>query len=210
MANAYVAFLCAVLLVLLRSNAAWTSKTGSQRAMGTRLYTMVVPKKDTKVREYATHYEELGVDTKKGIFLVDLTPLLRAALKSSGITEGVVTVLSRHTTTAITINEMEGRLVDDIRQYLLRLAPPDYPYLHNDLHLRNGPPGWPGGDEAWRAQEPVNAHSHLLTMLLGSSASVPVHCGDLKIGTWQSVILAEMDGPRTRTVAVQITGTRDA
>lgn len=157
---------------------------------------------------YTTHYEELKIETKKGIFLADLTPLLRAALKTSGVTEGVVTVLSRHTTTAITINEMEGRLVDDIRQYLLKLAPPDYPYLHNDLHLRSGPAGWPGGDEAWRAQEPVNAHSHLLTMLLGSSESVPVHAGQLKIGQWQSVILAEMDGPRTRTVAVQISGDR--
>jgi hypothetical protein len=41
------------------------------------------------------------------------------------------------------------------------------PYLHNDLHLREGPPGWPGGNEAWRAQEPINAHSHLISMLLG-------------------------------------------
>ena len=60
---------------------------------------------------------------------------------SSGITEGVVTVLSRHTTCGITINEMEGRLVDDVRQWLIKLAPPEYPYLHNDLHLRSGPPG---------------------------------------------------------------------
>ena len=119
-----------------------------------------------------------------------------------------MTVMSRHTTTAITVNEMEGRLVDDIRQWLLKLAPPEYPYLHNDLHLRSGPPNWPGGDEAWRAQEPVNCHSHLLTMLLGSSESVPVSNGELKTGTWQSVILAEMDGPRTRTVGVQITGVK--
>jgi hypothetical protein len=59
----------------------------------------------------------------------------------SGMTEGQVAVLSQHTTTAITVNEMEGRLVDDVRQYLVKLAPPSYPYLHNDLHLRSGPPG---------------------------------------------------------------------
>ena len=156
---------------------------------------------------FVASYVELKVETKKGIHLSDLTPQLKEAVAKSGVKEGVLTVLSRHTTTAITINEMEGRLVDDIRQWLLKLAPPDYPYLHNDLHLRSGPPGWPGGDEAWRAQEPVNCHSHLLTMLLGSSESVPIHQGELKIGTWQSVILAELDGPRTRTVAVQITGT---
>lgn len=156
---------------------------------------------------FLTAYKELEVPTKKGIFLADLTQSLREMLKESGVKEGSMTVLSRHTTCGITINEMEGRLVDDIRQWLLKLAPPEYPYLHNDLHLRSGPPGWPGGDEAWRAQEPINCHSHLLTMLLGSSESVPIHKGELKIGTWQSVILAELDGPRTRKIAVQITGT---
>ena len=68
-------------------------------------------------------------------------------------------MLSRHTTTALAINEAESRLLDDIRQWLARMAPPGDPYLHNDLALRRGPDGWPGGDEAWRAQEPVNAHS---------------------------------------------------
>ncbi len=100
-----------------------------------------------------------------------------------------MTVLSRHTTCGITINEMEGRLVDDIRQYFLKLVPPTYPYLHNDLHLRKGPVGWPGGDDAWRAQEPINAHSHLISMILGMSESIPVHEGKLMIGQWQSVIL---------------------
>ena len=84
---------------------------------------------------------------------------------------------------------MEGRLVDDLRQYLLKLVPADYPYLHNDLHLRKGPANWPGGDEAWRLQEPINAHSHIISMLMGITASIPVHNGDLMLGTWQSVIL---------------------
>jgi thiamine phosphate synthase YjbQ (UPF0047 family) len=158
--------------------------------------------------EFVSKYVEIKVETKKGIHLSDLTPQLKALLKESGCSEGTMTVMSRHTTTAITVNEMEGRLVDDIRQWLLKLAPPEYPYLHNDLHLRNGPPNWPGGDEAWRAQEPVNCHSHLLTMLLGSSESVPVSNGELKTGTWQSIILAEMDGPRMRTIGVQITGVK--
>lgn len=68
-------------------------------------------------------------------------------MAQSAVTEGVATVYSRHTTTAITINEMEPRLVDDARQFLLKLVPAAYPYLHNDLHLRSGPPDWPGGDE---------------------------------------------------------------
>jgi thiamine phosphate synthase YjbQ (UPF0047 family) len=44
------------------------------------------------------------------------------------------------------------RLQDDINKWLLRLAPPTDSYLHNDLHLRHGPEGWPGGDDEWRKQ----------------------------------------------------------
>ena len=157
-------------------------------------------------RRDASYYKELQYDTLQGIHFTDLTSDLRQVVEESGIKDGVVNVLSRHTTCGITINEMEERLVDDTRQFLLKLCPPAYPYLHNDLHLRSGPPDWPGGDEAWRAQEPINAHSHLLVMLLGASETVPIHKGELKIGTWQSVILAEFDGARKRTVAVQVVG----
>jgi thiamine phosphate synthase YjbQ (UPF0047 family) len=91
-------------------------------------------------------------------------------LKSTSITEGVVTVISKHSTVSVTINEMEPRLADDTRQFLVKLAPPYYPYLHNDLDQRVGPSDWPGGDKAWRefrAKEPVNAHSHLIAFLMG-------------------------------------------
>lgn len=57
-------------------------------------------------------------------------------------------------------------------------------------------------------QEPVNCHSHLIAMLLGTSEAIPVSDGELMLGTWQSVIMAELDGPRTRTVAVSVTGVK--
>lgn len=151
-------------------------------------------------------FKQLAVPTKHGISFHDITADVQALVTDLGIQEGQVSVLSRHTTTAITINEMEHRLVDDARQFLLKLAPPAYPYLHNDLHLRSGPPDWPGGDEAWRKQEPINCHSHLLAMLVGVSETIPVHEGKLQIGTWQSVIMVELDGPRTRNVAVSAMG----
>ena len=109
--------------------------------------------------EAVGHYEELKVPTLKGIYFADITPEVRRIVKDSGVKTGVVSILSRHTTTAITINEMEGRLVDDARQYLLKLAPAAYPYLHNDLHLRSGPPDWPGGDEAWRVSQVMHSNS---------------------------------------------------
>ena len=62
-------------------------------------------------------------------------------------------------------------------QFFLNLAPPNKPYLHNDLDYRVGPPDWPGGDEAWREfrrTQPVNTHSHLIAMMLGTSECVPI------------------------------------
>ena len=76
-----------------------------------------------RATEHVSIYEELQVPTLLGIYLVDITSDIRRIVAASGIDSGVVTILSRHTTTAITINEMEGRLVDDTRQFLLKLVP---------------------------------------------------------------------------------------
>lgn len=154
------------------------------------------------------NYRQIEVTTFEGVGLFDITPHINQLLDEVGATDGFVNVMSRHTTTAIVINEMEPRLLDDVRQFLPKLVPPEHPYLHNDLHLREAPEGWPGGSDAWRAQEPINAHSHLQAMLLGQTETIPVHDGRLALGTWQSVILVELDGTkgRTRTVALQYVG----
>ena len=157
--------------------------------------------------EYKHEYTVLERDTKApGISLHDITSDIKQLVKQSGITNGHVNVLSRHTTTAVTINEAEPRLMDDVRIFLKKLAPPDDFYLHNDLQVREAPENWPGGDDDWRAQEPENCHSHLLSMLIGNSETIPVVNGELTLGTWQSVMLVELYGPRTRTVGVQVAG----
>ena len=167
---------------------------------------------------------------RQRISVEDLTTTLNELLSDSGMKNGVVNVISRHTTTAITINERESRLAQDMEQYFLELAPPDerssaesakagVRYFHNDIDQRPDSPeeaqrcrdnGWEIDDaeqlEAWRAQEPINAHSHILSMLLGSSESIPVVDGKMVIGQWQSVLLVDLDGPRERTVGVQLMG----
>ena len=160
-----------------------------------------------KLKKRHEEYTQLERDTRApGVSLHDITEDVRAAVSRAGVRNGTVNVLSRHTTTAVTINEAEPRLMDDVRVFLRKLAPPDAFYLHNDLHVREAPPDWPGGDDAWRAQEPENCHSHLLSMLLGNSETIPVVDGELMLGTWQSVMLVELDGPRTRTVGVHVAG----
>ena len=111
-----------------------------------------------------TSYETVNLGkTQHGIAFTDLNNICNEMIAKNGIKNGQVVVHSRHTTTAVTINEYEERLVDDARQFLLKLVPPLYPYLHNDLHVRFPPDDdrWKGTVEEWRAQEPLNAHSHL-------------------------------------------------
>ena len=135
------------------------------------------------------------LDTDAGISLHDITPDIKAAVAKSGIKNGFVTVTSQHTTTAISINENEERLVEDVKAFLARLVPSNDRYLHNDIALRNCPP-----------DEPENAHSHLAAMLLGSSEAIALAEGKLVLGQYQSVMLYELDGPRRRRVSVQVCG----
>lgn len=173
---------------------------------------------------------QIGVPPRQAISVEDLTPTIQTLLQESGMSHGTVNVISRHTTTAITINERESRLASDMEQYFLNLVPPDERsiceasqqgtrYLHNDIDVRPDSAeetqrcienGWNVHDEVelqkWRDQEPINAHSHLISMILGSSESIPVVDGKMIIGQWQSVLLVDLDGPRDRTVGVQLIG----
>lgn len=91
--------------------------------------------------KFICDYQEIIVPTLKGIHLTDITPQIRTIIQEKNFHSGQINVISKHTTTSVVINELESRLLDDTRQYLLKLAPENYPYLHNDLHLRSGPPG---------------------------------------------------------------------
>mmetsp|Transcript_21545 Transcript_21545/g.24493 ORF Transcript_21545/g.24493 Transcript_21545/m.24493 type:complete len:253 (+) Transcript_21545:198-956(+) len=166
----------------------------------------------------------------QSISVEDLTPKLKSLLLETGMKNGSINIISRHTTTAITINERETRLAKDMETYFLSLAPPDerssaetaksgVRYFHNDIDQRPDSAeeaqrcrdnGWNIDDpkelKAWRNQEPINSHSHLLSMLLGSSETIPVVNGEMVIGQWQSVLLVDLDGPRDRTVGIQFNG----
>ncbi|KST64894.1 secondary thiamine-phosphate synthase enzyme YjbQ [Mastigocoleus testarum] len=138
----------------------------------------------------------LEVQTNEGINIHSITPEVEAVISSTPIQNGQVLVFSRHTTTALAINENEERLLQDIKVYLRKLAPESDKYLHNDLHLRENIP----------ADEPMNAHSHLMAMTLSTSEVIPIIDGKLALGTYQSILFFELDGPRKRTVFCQVFG----
>jgi secondary thiamine-phosphate synthase enzyme len=137
----------------------------------------------------------IEIETEDGICIYNITPQVLNLLQATSIKNGQVIVFSQHTTTALVINENEVRLLADIKVYLEKLVPASDQYLHNDLHLRDVPP-----------DEPINAHSHLMAMMLSTSEVIPVVEGKLALGTWQSVLFVELDGARRRKVFVQISG----
>ncbi len=137
----------------------------------------------------------LNLETDCNIGIYNLSSQIETFVTANAILNGQVLICSRHTTTALSINEYEERLLEDIKAFLQKLAPAHQRYLHNDLHLRDVP-----------EDEPENAHAHLMAITLSSSEVVPVVEGKLALGTYQSVLLFELDGPRHRTVFLQISG----
>ena len=143
-----------------------------------------------------SYEEDLRVETAASFSVHDITADVRRVVRESGIISGTVTVSSMHTTCAVCVNEFEERLLDDMQRFFLKLAPAEHPWKHNDLHLRDNIP----------PDEPKNAHAHLIALMLGNGQTLAVRNGEPVLGRYQSVLLVEMDGPRRRTVAVQVLG----
>jgi secondary thiamine-phosphate synthase enzyme len=140
----------------------------------------------------------LDLETHGSIDFIDITDRVAASVRATGLVDGSLTVCSQHTTAAIRIQEAEPCLVEDLRLFLERHAPPSDHYHHNDFRVRtvNMHPG-----------ERANGHSHCLQLLLGSSESIAVQDGELQLGEWQRLFLVELDGPRERReVVVQVLG----
>lgn len=124
--------------------------------------------------------------------LLNITERINEVVRKSGIREGIVHLQSLHTTTAVFINEWQDALLEDVRGFLDEVADANRYYKHND----------PRHSDCERR----NAHSHLKGMLMGQTLSLQVRNAKVLLGTWQSIVLAEFDGPRSRSLAVQVSG----
>ncbi len=138
------------------------------------------------------HGETVSVQTSERIEVIDLTDRIVDLVRGSGIREGLVSLWSLHTTCAVFINEYQKALLSDIKRFLEHIVARDDEWMHND----------PAHSDCDR----MNADSHLRTMLLGHSLTLQVSGGDLVLGQWQRVLMAELDGPRARTLRAQVWG----
>lgn len=131
----------------------------------------------------------LQVKSKGESDIIDLTGYTAKAVHDSNIKDGIITVFVVGSTAAITTIEFERGLAMDFPEMLSRVVPKDIDYEHEKM--------WNDG----------NGHSHVRASLIGPSLTIPFRDGTLLLGTWQQVVLMEMDTKhRERRVILQIMG----
>ena len=130
--------------------------------------------------------------TSDRLQLINITERINEIVRKSGVRDGIVHLQSLHTTTSVFINEWQDALLHDVKTFLEDIVCRDRAWRHNDPEYSDC--------------ERSNADSHLRGMLMGQSLCLQVRNSAVLLGTWQSIILAEFDGPRSRSVSVQVSG----
>ncbi len=133
------------------------------------------------------HSGLLSLETPGQGHVVDITEGVQRVVSAAEVDTGVAVAFAVGSTVAITAIEYEAGAVQDLRRLLDQLIPPAGDYEHNRLNHDS------------------NAHAHLRAALIGPSETVPVLQGRLGLGTWQQLVLIDLDDrPRSRTVSVQV------
>jgi secondary thiamine-phosphate synthase enzyme len=134
-------------------------------------------------------HKRVQLDTRGNGQVLDITAEVQRQIQSTALRDGIVTLFTPSSTSALTTIEYESGAVHDLQQLFDRLVPADIDYRHN---LR-----WGDG----------NGHAHVRHALLGPALTIPLVDGQLTLGTWQQIIFVDFDvRARSRSVVVQILG----
>ncbi len=141
----------------------------------------------------------LIINTSAAPEFIDITERVISIVEKSEVTNGIATIYSRHTTSAIIIQENEPLLLNDMSSLLETLSPKNSRYGHNDFTIRT---------VNMNPEECPNGHSHCQHLILGSSETVPIANGLLTLGQWQRVFVVELDESKVtpREIVVQVMG----
>jgi secondary thiamine-phosphate synthase enzyme len=143
----------------------------------------------TTMKVYSTSFTLL---TEQRTEVSDVTKRVRDAIQQFPISAGIALINTLHTTCALFINEFQSALIDDLKHLIERLVPERDGYRHDDPRVSDCERG--------------NAHSHLRAALIGRSIAVGINNTELILGRFQSIIFAELDGPRRREISIQVIG----
>lgn len=134
-----------------------------------------------------SYREELWFETKTRRAYINITPQVEAAVRKSGIREGLVLVNAMHITASVYINDDESGLLKDYDDFLERLAPQNARYRHNETGEDNG-------------------DAHIKRQLMGREVVVAITDGRLDFGPWEQIFYGEFDGRRRKRVLIKIIG----
>ncbi len=133
------------------------------------------------------HTEYIWMNTKKLRDYINITQDVNEILKRSGIKEGLIIVSAMHITAGVYINDAESGLIQDIDEWLEKLAPFNINYKHHRTGETNG-------------------DAHLKSLLIHHEVIVPVTNGEMDFGPWQQIYYAEFDGQRRKRIIVKVIG----
>lgn len=133
------------------------------------------------------HTDYLWFNTAQRREIVRITDEVASIVKASGVREGMVLVSAMHITAGVYVNDWEGGLIQDIQDWLEKLAPSGLDYRHHQT-----------GED--------NADAHLKRTVIGHQVMLPITKGSLDLGPWEQVFYAEFDGRRRKRVVVKVMG----
>ena len=133
------------------------------------------------------HTEYMTFHTKRHREYMHITPQIEAIVRKSGVKEGMVLVSAMHITAGVYVNDNESGLIEDIDQWLEKLAPFRREYKHHETGEDNG-------------------DSHLKALLIHHQVIVPITSGRLDLGPWQRIFYAEFDGQRDKRMVIKVMG----
>lgn len=127
-----------------------------------------------------------SLETRNRFEVIKITGIVEDTVKESEIRNGYVLVFVPHATAAVALNEYEPRIAEDYLSWIRKVIPPGIGWKHDEI------------DD--------NAHAHIASLVIGQSRVLPILEGRILRGTWQEILLLEFDGPRRRSLVIQVYG----
>ena len=154
--------------------------------------TQVETSRETRLPAVRVLRQTMTVCSEDHVQVVDLTQRIREFVRDVDVKEGLLLINTLHTTCALFVNEFQGALIEDLITMLRQLVADKGGFKHDDSRYSDCERG--------------NASAHLRAALVGRSVVVGISEGELSLGRFQSILFAELDGPRSRGIDIQILG----
>ena len=134
--------------------------------------------------------KQFTIESSDRFEILNVSPEVKAALEELDVADGLAYVSTPHTSAALSTNEFEEKLLDDMVDKFKEIAPPDDGYYHDLDHIT--------------ANEQPNAHAHIISAMIKRPVLLLIEKGEPDLGTWEEVMFFELCGPRERTITVTI------